>query len=425
MRGKFRTHFDRTPGSKSIGKLLVDVEGYENQPLPIEVRDEDLRLLGMAMTEQTLTLSPGQYAISLLLPDGDNKVSLVDVLDGGDRQSLTMSAKPAIDESTDWSQYTYGSTDEYRPQGWFARLVTYREGRWVRSEHALVTRKNVQRYVEGSIVSEMEVVGGFEQGIYFLELVNVSPAGGVESVALPLARNTEAERCRLVITDTGASVSVEVSLLGYGGIQAVSDYMQNGALQEAAALMSEAEDMLYGKISNPIAAALGGYALLRQGEIERLHNWPTNLASWFEWLPDGAVISAELMARRGDHPSAADFLLLAVKRGLPLFSEGMSILMSRLRYYSLYAKDQLGQGYSAQHIEEGLATVQKWATAVDLSNLMLVLKDVSLTGESLSLETISADNNGRWSLFGQPAPQIMQEVHPHSNEKKDNLSGES
>ena len=50
-----------------------------------------------------------------------------------------------------------------------------------------------------------------------------------------------------------------------------------------------AEALLQGKVANPVGAALGGYALLRLNELDRLHDWPDNLAAWFAWLPDGAV----------------------------------------------------------------------------------------------------------------------------------------
>ena len=82
------------------------------------------------------------------------------------------------------------------------------------------------------------------------------------------------------------------------------------------------------KVANPVGAALGGYALLRLNELDRLHDWPDNLAEWFGWLPDGAVIAAETALRRGDDAKAQFYYRKALDRGVPLFSEGLSLIGS-------------------------------------------------------------------------------------------------
>jgi hypothetical protein len=99
------------------------------------------------------------------------------------------------------------------------------------------------------------------------------------------------------------------------------------------------EAMLMGKVQDPIGAALGGYALLRLNEIDRLHDWADNLANWFAWLPDGPVLAGEAAARRGHDQQAADFFALSLDRGLPIFSEGLSLFVNRMP--QLIADDDL------------------------------------------------------------------------------------
>src|SRR2546423_15128052 len=92
----------------------------------------------------------------------------------------------------------------------------------------------------------------------------------------------------------------------------------------------DAEELLEDKQQDPIAAAVGGYALLRFSALERLHDWTANLHSWFEWLPDGAAIRGEHLARMGQHDEALDAFLTLPSRGLPLFSDGLAYAVNRL-----------------------------------------------------------------------------------------------
>ena len=83
--------------------------------------------------------------------------------------------------------------------------------------------------------------------------------------------------------------------------------VENLAGKDSPAVVSE--DLLYGKVADPIAACVGAYTLLRLGELDRLHEWTENLKNWFDWLPDGLAIRAEHLARRGQHAQALENLL--------------------------------------------------------------------------------------------------------------------
>jgi hypothetical protein len=114
-------------------------------------------------------------------------------------------------------------------------------------------------------------------------------------------------------------------------LTALAAYLASGQLREAADLGAEARKRLRDKISDPISATVGGYALLRLGRVEQMRDWPYNLSRWFAWLPDGAVIAAELALLQRRKQDAAEQLERAAQRGVPLFAEGLSLLGRRVR----------------------------------------------------------------------------------------------
>jgi hypothetical protein len=108
------------------------------------------------------------------------------------------------------------------------------------------------------------------------------------------------------------------------------EQVTGGRPDHVVTLAPSAEELLYRKGQDPIGATIGGYALLKLNDLDRMHNWADNLAAWFDWLPDGAVIAGEVAARRGMDAHAAELFQTAIRRGLPLFTEGLSLLATRL-----------------------------------------------------------------------------------------------
>ena len=93
----------------------------------------------------------------------------------------------------------------------------------------------------------------------------------------------------------------------------------------------DAERMLQDKVTDPLAAVVAGYFLLRAGALDRLHDWTSNLANWFPWIPDGAVICGWHMALSGRWDLSERWLTEAVHRGLPLYTQGLRLLHDGLR----------------------------------------------------------------------------------------------
>jgi hypothetical protein len=144
--------------------------------------------------------------------------------------------------------------------------------------------------------------------------------------------------------------------------------MENLTGKNSPAVVSE--ELLNGKVADPIAACVGAYTLLRLGELDRLHEWTENLKNWFDWLPDGLAIRAEHLARRGQHSQALENLLRLPDRGLPFFSDGLSFALNRLRTYLSYG----GGGELAGDLDQAkqvLAALKSFAQYTDFSRPVL------------------------------------------------------
>jgi hypothetical protein len=113
-------------------------------------------------------------------------------------------------------------------------------------------------------------------------------------------------------------------------------YMARGDLYSAMAGESwteQAADLVMGKIQDPYSAAIGAYVLLRLGHTEKMKDWAKNLADWFPFLSDGCIIWAWQKLRGGtsEEDEVAHYLEQAVNRGLPVYTEGVRLLMDGLR----------------------------------------------------------------------------------------------
>jgi hypothetical protein len=80
-------------------------------------------------------------------------------------------------------------------------------------------------------------------------------------------------------------------------IEALADLSSAGRAAEKLGIL---EATLQQKMECPVGAAIGAASLLRAGTLERLHDWPRNLAGRFPWLSDGPVLWAETLLRRAE-----------------------------------------------------------------------------------------------------------------------------
>lgn len=124
-----------------------------------------------------------------------------------------------------------------------------------------------------------------------------------------------------------ATASSEADVVG--GYLAQSDY---SSAKHLAGWARRAEQMLRFKMSDPYAATVSAYLLLRLERYDLMHDWPRNLANYFDNLPDGNIIwAARCALGTRDRAQALEYIERGMERGLPVFTEGLDWLSKVLR----------------------------------------------------------------------------------------------
>lgn len=214
------------------------------------------------------------------------------------------------------------------------------------------------------------------------------------NIVLPLHWATHNARCDLRVTfDRDGDIDPVAVPTGSPEIQLIAGYMRTGQVEAAAQVTERAEYVLQRKKMNPIAAALGGYALLRVGATTQLRDWPANLANWFGWLPDGPVIAGEQAAREGDDVRAAQWFAEALRRGYPMFSDGPSLLASRVRHY-MYSDETPA---AILEREDDARRLVRMVPFVDFSQLAVTFNGLDVEDPAGSQEPLSRRAARAWT----------------------------
>jgi len=189
----------------------------------------------------------------------------------------------------------------------------------------------------------------------------IQPGKAVYNMVLPVGP-MQAALIALSRTDDGAyhvephpEHSDADMMLGYCG-QSIATAI-DGTSRSASL---SAERLLDRKAGDPVAAAIGACAILRLGDMTRLHDWTANLFDWFPWLPDGAAIRGEHLARMGRHAEAARVLMLVPMRGLPIVADALFYAIERLKWYA-QLDGGAAAGFDTHGAQRALAQLQPFA----------------------------------------------------------------
>ena len=204
-------------------------------------------------------------------------------------------------------------------------LWQLRDGRWSARPAAGLEplRDDGMRQISIDVPDEPNLlqVGGDEVA---WRLISLPPAGRVRvAVTRSPIENTDMD-------------SVEVTV---GRVRPMNElimsYLSRGAALEAerlGAAWDSADLALYEKARDPISAAAGAYLLLKLGRLDQRRAWVENLVNWFPTMSDGAIVAAALALQRSEPNERVvrKYLNLAVNRGVPVFSLGISILVETM-----------------------------------------------------------------------------------------------
>jgi hypothetical protein len=354
--------------------------------LPVEVRKPNFALVAQTLTTQSVDLEPGTYYVTAKLPAGQKLFNQVTVVEGKP-ETVSLTPEPEDESPHEWlevetyitGQQTTSPSSTGSLEGLGAQDVAAK----LRAFSGNILLGNAQsRHDEGWLVplpapsQGMAKFNVFAGDGRFVQLLQ--PKVPTLNVALPICISPP-KGCQLVLTQqSDGLLSVEVHL-EHTAADTLLRYFQRGFLEQAVAMSTsdalQAEQLLYEKSSHPFAAAVGAYALLRLGDLDRLHNWTENLNNRFMWLPDGAAIRGEHLARLGTHEKALPFFLELPSRGLPFFSDGLSYAINRLRLYTTVDDPgiELETRYQAQSV---LKQLQRFASHTDFRKPLLTFSGV-------------------------------------------------
>jgi hypothetical protein len=316
----------------------LQTPAFEVQPLqvPVSVLRPNGALVRGGLTRDPVTVEPGQYVVVARLPAGAQLTGRVEV--GTDESAHVWLSPEPEDESPHETHgiphFIWGragldlSSDAETAAFTMNAKLTLWSGNVFAGSLSMEPDNSLRQVDHDSLPDGMM---GFEPtastGLNYIQLAQP----GYSPINVVLG----SEGCRGVVTlrpDNRFDLEVR---LRHAAADALLSFMEHGRGSDAEAMTHSAalgaEELLYEKKRYPIAAAAGAYMLLRLGEIDRLHHWTQNLCNWFEWLPDGLVVRAEHLARTGHEDEAIAHLCRLPERGLPIFTEGLSLAQDRLR----------------------------------------------------------------------------------------------
>ncbi len=371
--------------------IKVNVESYMTDsariPKLIEVYNQSLRVVRSQWYESNSfsidALQPGTYTLRLSLSSGVQKDETIDLKEGETKELWINIGLNSPHESHEWAYLNKNFTiqcmrdTDMKNIAYFkmpgkevdGKVWIYRNGQWEQEGLPKVTNQTIRE--DGYVFNDRT-----DHEISFLEISGKDMPNLY--VSLPPGNDY---KCLVKIAETKDEdihpIDVQVSTDHFKA-ETLLTLLTNGAIKDAKTLSNakEAEDLLFQKMRDPVTAAIGGYFLLKIGELERLHDWSNNLAHWFDWLPDGSIIHAtQLLNKKEKTQDDIDMirqrLLQAAATGLPVYTEGVRLLekgLTQLWYHSKQSDVEIRKALlKTGHYLEAMDCTQETTTFIGKS----------------------------------------------------------
>jgi hypothetical protein len=382
-------------------------ESYELQQLdvPVEIYTRKMKIVARTTSSQKVTVEPGEtYYVVAKLPAGRELIGYVEA--EGEAKTVPLEPEPGDEspqEILEQTHYLTAPRETAMAGGSESVLETLGPDAGPATPAAVTVRRITGNPYAGEMQVEEETTVEPVEG----ETMAATAGPGVVLVQLlqegfaPITMATPAapgpSTTLKWVRHPAGHWSVDVHLANAVANLLVHYRAQGYARQAAETLESpslNAEELLRGKMADPIAAAVGAYALLRFADLERLHDWTANLYDLFPEIPDAAAIRGEHLAREGNHSEALEVFLTLEQRGLPSFTDGLSFALERLR---LYLESDEFPADARKRCEGVLELLRRVAPIVDFGKPVL-----TFTADPLDL----LQPSGGPTPVGEPEPEV-------------------
>jgi hypothetical protein len=352
------------------------------------------------------TVQPGKYLLRVTTPSGETS-STVALVEKGERKEVLFKARPSPHE---WLEMTHfmGDLGIQEPQSrsssgavqvrddeqlYDSSYQILREPSGLQKERPVRLRRTLNDdefsrswmrvwsksaggwEVMDSFPGDLQVLDEMYQK-YSLDLALESqyllqmggPNAAWRLIALPPSPGRVELVVHLAAQGNEIDGNIEVAI-GSGDTfaETLLRYLALGNVDAARTIGDEtirrAEEMLRSKMANPFNATVAGYFLLKINAYDRLHDWVNNLSNMFPSLPDGPIIHAWQLMLQPNVPNvrtARMRLLEATRRGIPVYSQGMRLLIDGLQ---IFAEEAKAENLNDNEVTEALSWAAKYAGA--------------------------------------------------------------
>jgi hypothetical protein len=303
------------PAPGPNGRLQVEVKAdsyFLASHLPVVVRDAHGAVVRRLTSGATEPLPAGLYSVAAVTPDGEGAVKHAHI-EEAKTTTVTFEAPPAVAGPAARGRLLMELARLDEPvqleSADGCELADHDAVRWVFVPH--------------------DRLSGVPWAIFLIGDRRVR-------MSLPLNPNGvyPLNSCQVDVVTTGHRTGLRMSFPPERRVTRLVDgLVRHGEITAGVGVLEQASELLCYKYSDPPGAALGGLTLDRMGLLSTRSAWVENLARSFPWLPDGQVLLASLLrhAPSPEEQRRGLGLLLTAASELPLYTDGLSLMMELLR----------------------------------------------------------------------------------------------
>jgi hypothetical protein len=399
--------------SAKPGKLTVN----SDPPLmAFEVRDASMRVIAEGITPKQLEVRPGLYMATAIRAGAPNLSELVKIAAGAS-ETVRLTAK----DPTTWERTVNAVVDLAPAVFRGAPEPELFRGTSPEPKSAVLFRVRFFKLESWNKVKPIELrVSDAREGQTRVLTIRLATPGTLFAqimcddrcplnVELPPVAGPPVT-ARLRITATAEDVCAKLQLES-DWANSAAEYLSQGYVKQAKEVLElehpptvawadRVLDWFRSRTLDPAAGLVGRYIRLRLGNNNELQSKAEGVADIFQGLSDGLIITAELEARAGHHKRALEKLLLIEDGKLPLFTEGFSIAVARLRQYA-QQRFEIGQidDAEARRASKLLGHFNAWAPVVDLNAITLTFPGAELTNPTESQFPLKIESESGWLKF--------------------------